>query len=94
MANSTHNDPTVIQAGTVFINGTQQNSPVNLEGGTLGGICDQPMGMFMKTLRMAVSVFALILASAVPGSAQATVFVTGNTTFTVTWEGVKHRPLC
>jgi uncharacterized protein len=30
------NRPTVIQAGTVFINGTQQNSP--------GGIGDQPWG--------------------------------------------------
>ena len=47
------------------------------------------MGMFMKTLRMTVSVFSLILASAVPGSAQTTVFVNGNTTFTVTWRGVK-----
>ena len=28
------------------------------------------MGMFMKTLRMTVSVFSLILASAVPSSAQ------------------------
>ena len=45
--------------------------------------------MFMKILRMAVSVFSLILASAVPGSAQANVFVNGNTTFTVTWQGVK-----
>ena len=45
--------------------------------------------MFMKTLRMMVSVFALILASAVPGTAQTQVFVTGNTTFTVTWQGVK-----
>jgi len=43
--------------------------------------------MFMKTLRMTVAVFSLILASAVPGSAQATVFVEGNTSFTVTWEG-------
>ena len=41
----------------------------------------------MKTLRMTVAVFALILASAVPGFAQANVHVTGNTTFTVTWEG-------
>ena len=47
------------------------------------------MGMFMKTLRMTVSVFALILASVAPSSAQATVFVNGNTTFTVTWQGVK-----
>ena len=47
------------------------------------------MGMFMKTLRMTVSVFSLILASAVPGSAQANVFVNGNTTFTVTWQGVE-----
>ena len=46
--------------------------------------------MFMKTLRMAVSVFSLILASAVPGSAQAQVFVNGNTSFTVTWQGVKE----
>ena len=37
----------------------------------------------------AVSVFSLILASAVPGSAQTNVFVNGNTTFTVTWQGVK-----
>ena len=47
------------------------------------------MGMFVKTLRMTVSVFALILASVAPSSAQATVFVNGNTTFTVTWQGVK-----
>ena len=47
--------------------------------------------MLMKTLRMTVAVFSLILASAVPASAQATVFVTGNTTFTVTWEGVKPQ---
>ena len=45
------------------------------------------MGMFMKTLRMTVSVFSLILASVAPSSAQATVFVNGNTTFTVTWSG-------
>ena len=43
--------------------------------------------MFMKILRMPVSVFALIVASAVPGSAQTTVFVNGNTSFTVTWSG-------
>ena len=51
--------------------------------------------MFMKTLRMTVAVFSLILASAVPGSAQTNVFVTGNTTFTVTWQGAKPeaRPL-
>ena len=49
------------------------------------------MGMFMKTLRMTVSVFSLILASAVPGSAQANVFVTGNTTFTVTWRARGSR---
>ena len=47
------------------------------------------MGMFVKTLRMTVSVFALILASVAPSAAQATVFVNGNTTFTVTWQGVK-----
>ncbi len=47
------------------------------------------MGTFVKTLRMTVSVFLLILASVAPSSAQATVFVNGNTTFTVTWEGVK-----
>ena len=46
--------------------------------------------MFLKTLRMAASVFLLILASAVPASAQANVFVTGNTSFTVTWQGVKE----
>ena len=45
--------------------------------------------MFMKTLRMTVAVFSLILASAVPGSAQTQVFVNGNTSFTVTWQGVK-----
>ena len=45
--------------------------------------------MFIKTLRVTVSVFLLILASAVPASAQANVFVNGNTTFTVTWQGVK-----
>ncbi len=44
----------------------------------------------MKTLRMTLSVFSLILASAVPCSAQANVFVNGNTTFTVTWQGVKE----
>ena len=43
--------------------------------------------MFVKTLRMAALVFTLILASAVPGSAQTNVFVTGNTSFTVTWSG-------
>ena len=48
------------------------------------------MGMFVKTLRMTVSVFALILASVAPSAAQATVFVNGNTTFTVTWQGVKE----
>ena len=48
------------------------------------------MGMFVKTLWMTVSVFALILASVAPGAAQATVFVNGNTTFTVTWRGVKE----
>ena len=47
------------------------------------------MGTFMKTLRMTLSVFVLILASAVPGSAQTTVFVNGNQSFTVTWQGVK-----
>ena len=45
------------------------------------------MGMFMKTLRITVAVFSLILASAVPGSAQTNVFITGNTSFTVTWSG-------
>jgi uncharacterized repeat protein (TIGR01451 family) len=45
--------------------------------------------MFMKTLRLTVSVFSLILASAVPGSAQTNVFVNGNTSFTVIWQGVK-----
>ena len=43
--------------------------------------------MFMKILRMPVSVFSLILASAVPGSAQTSVFVNGNMSFTVTWQG-------
>ena len=33
--------------------------------------------------------FSLLLASAIPGSAQTNVFVNGNTTFTVTWQGVK-----
>jgi uncharacterized repeat protein (TIGR01451 family) len=47
----------------------------------------QTMGMFMKTLRITVAVFAIILASAVPGSAQTNVFINGNTTFTVTWSG-------
>ena len=47
------------------------------------------MGMFVKTLWMTVSAFALILASVAPSAAQATVFVNGNTTFTVTWQGVK-----
>jgi hypothetical protein len=45
------------------------------------------MRMFMKMLRMPVSVFSLIVASAVPGSAQTNVFVTGNTSFTVRWSG-------
>jgi uncharacterized repeat protein (TIGR01451 family) len=49
------------------------------------------MGMFMKVLRMAIAVFSLVLASAVPGSAQTTVFVNGNTSFTVTWQGVKDK---
>jgi len=43
----------------------------------------------MKTLRITVAVFALILASAVSGSAQTTVFITGNTSFDVTWSGAK-----
>ena len=38
---------------------------------------------------MTLSVFSLILASVAPSAAQATVFVNGNTTFTVTWQGVK-----
>ena len=46
--------------------------------------------MFMKILRMPVSVLSLILASAVPGSAQTNVFVNGNTSFTVTWSGPKE----
>ena len=41
--------------------------------------------MFMKILLMPVSVFSLILASAVPGSAQTNIFINGNTSFTVTW---------
>ena len=41
--------------------------------------------MFLKILRMSLSVFALIVASAAPGAAQTTVFVNGNTSFTVTW---------
>jgi len=45
--------------------------------------------MFMKILLMPVSVFSLILASAVPGSAQTNIFINGNTSFTVTWQGVK-----
>ena len=49
------------------------------------------MGMFMKTLWMTVSVFALILASVAPGAAQTTVAVNGNTTFTVTWSGRESR---
>jgi uncharacterized repeat protein (TIGR01451 family) len=36
-------------------------------------------------------VFSLILASAVPGSAQTSIFVNGNTSFTVTWQGVKPQ---
>ena len=43
--------------------------------------------MFLKILRMSLLVFALIVASAAPGSAQTTVFVNGNTSFTVTWSG-------
>ena len=50
------------------------------------------MGMSMKTLRTTVAVFLLVLASAVPSSAQATVFVTGNTSFTVTWQGPAPGP--
>ncbi len=46
--------------------------------------------MLMKILRMPVSVLSLILASAVPGSAQTQVFVNGNTSFTVTWSGPKE----
>lgn len=44
----------------------------------------------MKLLRMTASAFLLTLASAVPGSAQTNVFVNGNTSFTVTWQGVKE----
>ena len=52
------------------------------------------MRMFMKTLRMPVAVFSLILASVAPSSAQATLFVNGNTTFTVTWSGTwEEAPL-
>jgi len=47
------------------------------------------MRMFMKTLRMTVLVFSLFVASVAPSAAQATVFLNGNTTFTVTWQGVK-----
>ena len=43
--------------------------------------------MFLKILRMSLLVFALILASAAPGSAQTTFPVNGNTSFTVTWSG-------
>jgi uncharacterized repeat protein (TIGR01451 family) len=43
--------------------------------------------MLMKILRMPVSVFSLILASAVPGSAQTSVFVDGDMSFKVTWQG-------
>jgi uncharacterized repeat protein (TIGR01451 family) len=52
------------------------------------------LGCLLKILRMPVSVFSLILASAVPGSAQTTVFVpvTGNTSFTVTWVGPDPGP--
>ena len=53
------------------------------------------MGMFVKTLWMTVSVFALILASVASSSAQTTVFVNGNKTFTVTWSGAwKQARLC
>ena len=45
--------------------------------------------MFLKILQMPVSVFTLIVASALPGSAQTNVFVNGNTSFTVTWQGEK-----
>jgi len=45
------------------------------------------MRLFTKLLRLPVAVFSLILASAAPSSAQATLFVNGNTTFTVTWSG-------
>jgi uncharacterized repeat protein (TIGR01451 family) len=49
------------------------------------------MGMHVKTLRMTVSVFALILASVAPSAAQANVHVTGNTSFTVTWQAAKQN---
>ena len=48
--------------------------------------------MFLKILRMTVAVCSLIVASAVPGSAQATVFVNGNTSFTVTWSSAQTTP--
>jgi uncharacterized repeat protein (TIGR01451 family) len=49
------------------------------------------MRMFLKILRMPIAVLSLILASAVPGSAQS-VFVNGNTSFTVTWSGPAPGP--
>jgi autotransporter-associated beta strand protein len=35
--NNTHTGPTTVQAGTLWIDGAQPNSPVTLSGGTLGG---------------------------------------------------------
>src|SRR6188472_1209896 len=49
----------------------------------------RPMRMLLKILQVPVSVFSLIVASALPGSAQTNVFVNGNTSFTVTWQGEK-----
>src|SRR5688572_25808522 len=47
------------------------------------------MRTFTTILRVAVSVVSLLIVSAVPASAQAQVFLPGNTSFTVTWQGVK-----
>jgi uncharacterized repeat protein (TIGR01451 family) len=49
------------------------------------------MRLFLTMLLIPVSVCSLILASAVPGSAQS-VFVNGNTSFTVTWSGPAPGP--
>jgi uncharacterized repeat protein (TIGR01451 family) len=48
------------------------------------------MRTLVKYLLWTVSVFSLLLASVTPSAAQASVHVTGNTTFTVTWQGVKE----
>jgi uncharacterized repeat protein (TIGR01451 family) len=46
--------------------------------------------MLLRKLRLTVLVAALLAASAAPGFAQTTVYVTGNTSFTVNWQGSKQ----